>query len=233
MFQASAAASGAKPDRSLSPNTMSEEDRRELIARQHRALYGDGASLYEAGSSGSRPQSQDVRGPSSGRGASPLAFDPYSSQPQQGGEGAVQMPPRDPTGSTASPVTGGPGQQFGLLSESQQPPRTSESSPRTSPPLSAGSKGGVAPIGTRPAQAPTSAAAANKRSTTPMTPSGLSYGFSAEMQNAVTKAEERSTSAASNPPLADKGVAGLGSWGGNSNVWGAGKGLAVQPSVWG
>ncbi|MBE7158205.1 MAG: hypothetical protein INR62_07185 [Rhodospirillales bacterium] len=226
---------------------MSEEDRRELIARQHRALYGDNSSLYESGgpAAGSRPQSQDIRVPSSGRGASPLAFDPYSApQSQQGTDGAVQMPPRDRTGSTASPVSGGgpAGQQFGLLSDQQQqqqqiPPRTSESSPRASPPLSAGaggSKAGVAPIGTRPtAQATTGPAGANKRSTTPLTPSGLSHGFNAE---------ERSTSAASNPPglgagAAEKGgVAGLGSWGGNAGgVWGAGpgKGLAVQPSVWG
>ena len=224
---------------------MSEEDRRELIARQHRALYGDNSSLYESGaaSSSSRPQSQDLRVSSSGRGGSPLAFDPYSAPQQPGSEGAaVQMPPRDRTGSTASPVSGGPtqGQQFGLLGDSQQPTRTaSDSSPRASPPLSAGSKGGVAPIGTRPAQVPipNAAAASNKRSTTPLTPSGLSYGFSAESQApGVSKAEERSTSAASNPTIADKGVAGLGgaAWGGNAGgVWGAGKGLAVQGSVWG
>lgn len=213
---------------------MSEEDRRELIARQHRALYGDNASLYESGSSGSRPPSQDVRVPSSGRGASPLAFDPYSAPSHQPSEGAVQMPPRDRTGSTASPVPNAASQPFGLLGDSapQQATRTSDSSPRASPPLSAGAKGGVAPIGTRPAPAP----AAAKRSTTPMTPSGLSYGFSADAGHslaATSKADERSTSAASNPGIADKGVAGLGSWGGNASVWGAGKGLAVQPSVWG
>ncbi|KAI6915881.1 hypothetical protein KC341_g19237, partial [Hortaea werneckii] len=73
----------------------------------------------------------------------------------------------------------------------------------------------------------------NKRSTTPMTPSSLSYGFNAESQNPNMK-NERSASAASNPPL-EKGVSGLGGWGGsNSGVWGSGKGsLAVQPSVWG
>ena len=189
--------------------------------------------MYESSGSNSRPQSQDVRVPSSGRGASPLAFDPYAQQNQQGGEGAVQMPPRDRTGGTASPASNGPNQQFGLLNESQQPSRTSDSSPRASPPLSAGSKGGVAPIGTRPIQGSGPSAAGNKRSTTPLTPSGLSYGFNAESQNAAGRPEERSTSAASNPALTEKGVAGLGNWGGNSNVWGGGKGLAVQPSVWG
>src|SRR2546423_14713120 len=33
--------SSNKSDRSMSPSTLSEEGRRELIARQHRALYGN------------------------------------------------------------------------------------------------------------------------------------------------------------------------------------------------
>ena len=217
---------------------MSEEDRRELIARQHRALYGDNSSLYGSDSSSQRPPSQDVRVSSSGRGNSPLAFDPYGVQAQQSAEGAVQMPPRDRGNSTASPVSNQPMQQsYTLLSDAQQSSRTSNSSPGGSPPPSQNQKGGapgVAPIGTRPAQAPNSAGGLNKRSTTPLTPSSLSYGFSAESQNASNNKDERSTSAASNPPLADKGVSGLGGWGSNSGVWGSGKAsLAVQPSVWG
>lgn len=211
---------------------MSEDDRRELIARQHRALYGDNANMYNA--DGARAQSQDVRVPSAGRGPSPLAFDPFG-QAQAGAEGAVQMPPRDRAENTASPISNPPAQQpFGLLNEAQQSSRTSNSSPGGSPPLTGGQKGsvsGVAPIGTRPAQAP----GLNKRSTTPLTPSSLSYGFNAsEGQNA--NKDDRSTSAASNPPIAaDKGVTGLGgNWGSNSGVWGSGKStLAVQPSVWG
>lgn len=228
------AVSGVKSDRSMSPNTMSDEDRRELIARQHRALYGDNSSLYEPGSSSQRPPSQDVRVSSSGRGPSPLAFDPYGVQTQQGAEGSVQMPPRDRGNSTASPVSNQPLQQtYTLLSDAQQSSRTSNSSPGASPPPGQNQKSGapgVAPIGTRPAQAPNSAGGLNKRSTTPLTPSSLSYGFSAEPQNANNNKDERSTSAASNPPLADKGVSGLGGWGSN---WGSGKNLAVQPSVWG
>jgi hypothetical protein len=221
----------------MSPNTMSEEDRRELIARQHRALYGDSSTLY--GPEGSqRPPSQDVRVSSSGRGPSPLAFDPYGVQSQSGSEGAVQMPPRDRGNSTASPVSNQTTQHsYTLLSEAQQSSRTSNSSPGASPPPGSNQKGGapgVAPIGTRPQQAPNSAGGMSKRSTTPLTPSSLSHGYSADSQNTSASKDERSTSAASNPALADKGVSGLGGgWGTNSGVWGSGKNLAVQPSVWG
>lgn len=232
-----AAVSGVKSDRAMSPNTMNEEDRRELIARQHRALYGDNSSLYTGEGSASRRQSQDVRVSGAGRGPSPLAFDPYGVQSQPGAEGAVQMPPRDRAESTASPASNPPTQQsFGLRSDAQQSSRTSNSSPGGSPPLSQGQKGGaagVAPIGTRPQQPPGSSGGLNKRSTTPLTPSSLSYGYtSGDAQNAK---DERSTSSASNPPIADKGVSGLGGgWGNNSGVWGSGKNtLAVQPSVWG
>lgn len=224
---------GVKSDRSMSPNTMSEDDRRELIARQHRALYGDNANMYAA--DGARAPSQDARVSSVGRGPSPLAFDPF--QAQAGAEGAVQMPPRDRAESTASPVSNPPAQQaFGLLNEAQQSSRTSNSSPGASPPLSGGQKGnvsGVAPIGTRPAPG-SGAPGLNKRSTTPLTPSSLSYGFNASDGQNVNK-DERSTSASSNPPIAaDKSVSGLGNWGSNSGVWGSGKNtLAVQPSVWG
>lgn len=217
----------------MSPAAMNEEDRRELIARQHRALYGDNSSLYNA--DGTRASSQDARVPGGGRGASPLAFDPFGSQPQTGADGAVQMPPRDRAENTTSPVPNAPTQQaFGQFNETQQASRTSNSSPGASPPLIQGQKGntsGVAPIGTRPAQAP----GINKRSTTPLTPSSLSYGFNVSdgQQNPNGPKDERSTSAASNPALADKGVS-LGNWGSNSGVWASGKNtLAVQPSVWG
>ncbi|KAH9845042.1 Protein transport protein Sec61 subunit beta [Teratosphaeria destructans] len=230
------AVSGVKTDRSMSPNTMSEDDRRDLIARQHRALYGEGSNIYSTGDGGSaRAQSQDVRPVGSQRGTSPLAFDPYGTQAQGGAEASVQMPPRDRQGSTASPAGATQAQQqFSLLNEQQSNRRTSNSSPGGSPPLSGGSKvsgAGVAPIGTRPVQA-SGPVGLNKRSTTPLTPSSLSYGFSSsDAQNSGVKTDDRSTSSASNPPL-EKGVSGLGGWGGNSGVWGGGKNLAVQPSVW-
>lgn len=218
---------------------MSEDDRRELIARQHRALYGDNASLYNQDGSRATSQSGDARNPSAGRGPSPLAFDTYGVNAQSGAEGVVQMPPRDRAENAASPASTPSAQQppFNLLNDGQAASRTSNSSPGASPPLTGSQKnslGGVAPIGTRPTQAPGAAPGLSKRSTTPLTPSSLSYGFSAE-QSANLQKDERSTSAASNPALADKGgVPGLGNWGSNSGVWGNSKNtLAVQPSVWG
>lgn len=243
-----AAVSGAKTDRALSPTTMSEEDRRDLIARQHRALYGDNSSLYNA--DGTRAQNPEARGPP-GRGPSPLAFDPFG-HGQTGNDGTVQMPPRDRAESTASPISNAPGgqqqqqppqQSFNLLGDAQQSSRTSNSSPGGSPPLGPGQKGsasGVAPIGTRPAPGGGAPGALNKRSTTPLTPSSLSYGFNASDGGANQShgaKDERSASAASNPALVGDNKnanTGLGSWGSNSGVWGSGKNtLAVQPSVWG
>ncbi|KAF2086499.1 hypothetical protein K490DRAFT_74437 [Saccharata proteae CBS 121410] len=205
--------SGAKSDRSMSPNAMSEEERRELIARQHRALYGNDSNLYADGTT--RRSSQDVRVGAAttlaGRGNSPLAFDPFGNmQGSAGDSGAVQMPPRDHmagkdaqsgaqrsrANSTSSPASN-PTTSFSLFDNAQQSSRTSNSSPTgASPPRQGGVKSagpsGVAPIGTRPAQ-PAQVTNA-KRSTTPL-PSPLSYGFSAaDAANA-----ERSTSAASNP----------------------------------
>jgi len=233
----------------MSPNAMSDEERRELLARQHRALYGNDSSLYSE-----RPVSQDARvsaGVAGGRGNSPLAYDSFGMQGQvSSAESAVQMPAREQmqnkdssvgveqsrTNSSSSPSSN-PTTNFGLFENAQQSSRTSNSSPGGSPPRQ-GSKAtgptGVAPIGTRPAQAqaPVGNGGVNKRSTTPL-PSPLSYGFTAAEQNQNNN--ERSTSAASSNPsssVVDKGV-GLG-WGSNSGVWGASKNtLGVQTSVWG
>jgi hypothetical protein len=241
-----------KSDRSMSPNTaMSEDERRELIARQHRALYGNDSSLYPEQTS--RPGSQDARvAPTMGvRGNSPLAYDPFGLQGQNNsGEPAVQMPSRggehhkdgqaSGPNSTSSPSSN-PTTNFSYLENAQQSSRTSNSSPGGSPPRQGGEKGqsgsaNPAPIGTRPAAGNQQSGAQGqnnlqKRSTTPL-PSPLSYGFSAnDQQN-----NERSTSASSNPSssVADKGVpSGLG-WGSNSGVWGSSKNsLGVQASVWG
>jgi hypothetical protein len=251
---------GPKSDRSMSPNTaMSEDERRELIARQHRALYGNDSTLYPDQTS--RPGSQDARvAPTLGvRGNSPLAYDPFGLQHGQnnnGGEPAVQMPPRggdhgrdgqrSRANSNSSPSSNPTTNFSGVFENAQQSSRTSTSSPGGSPPRgqgnakgSAGGNANPAPIGTRPAnanQAPGSQGQAQnqnlqKRSTTPL-PSPLSYGFSANDNQANN---ERSTSASSNPSssVADKGSVGLG-WGSNSGVWGSSKNsLGVQASVWG
>ena len=234
----------------MSPNAgMSEDERRELIARQHRALYGDNSSIYTPDPSTSRPLSQDARVTTTMgnlRGGSPLAFDPFSAASQKNGEQVVQMPSREGAqnkdavpglqrsraNSTSSPSSN-PTTSFSLFENAQQSSRTSTSSPGGSPPRQ-GSKGqsnsSVAPIGTRPSQTQAQPSAPlQKRSTTPL-PSPLSFGFSAS----DTNGNERSTSASSNPPstVTDKGV-GLG-WGSNSSVWGTSKAsLSVQASVWG
>lgn len=232
----------------MSPSTgMNEDERRELIARQHRALYGGDSALY---TDTSRPVSQDARvsasvtGFSRGNG-SPLAYDPFGMQSQNNaGDSAVQMPPRDQAqnknvapgaqrsraNSTSSPSSN-PTTSFSLFENAQQSSRTSNSSPTGGSPPGEGAKAtptaGVAPIGTRPSQTQQSGSTLQKRSTTPL-PSPLSYGFTASEQSS----NERSTSASSNPSstVADKPV-GLG-WGGNSGVWGKNT-LGVQASVWG
>ncbi|KAI9793701.1 MAG: hypothetical protein M1816_007596 [Peltula sp. TS41687] len=82
-----------KPDRTMSP-AMSEEGRRELIARQHRALYGKDGSPYPTengtfgnesntprpavqGSSSAAPANTGIRGPS------PLSYDQFGANKNQ------------------------------------------------------------------------------------------------------------------------------------------------------
>ena len=214
---------GPKSDRSMSPNTgMSEDERRELILRQHRALYGNESNLYEGKNAGSRPGSGDARnlGPLGGRGGgSPLAYDPYGQGGPEAPRGGDAHGNKEASGSTSHSPASNQNPTFGGNDNA----RTSNSSPTGgSPPGNKGSGAGV--IGSRPAGSQAPIQGLQKRSTTPL-PSPLSYGFSANDQNA----NERSTSASSQ----DKGNVGLG-WGNNSGVWGNSKsGLGVQASVWG
>ncbi len=239
---------------------MSEEERRELIARQHRALYGNDSNLYGDNST-MRQSSQDARvsaAMANSHDGGQMSFDPFGSQGQKSQtESAVQMPPREQpqakessaiaphqrsrANSTSSPSSN-PTTSFSLFENAQQSSRTSTSSPGGSPPRQGPkslNSSSVAPIGTRPAQGsiqtsnPTLNPGLSKRSTTPL-PSPLSYGFTVNDQSNTGGADQRTTSAASNPNTAvtDKGV-GLG-WGSNSGVWGSSKsGLGVQASVWG
>lgn len=80
-------ATHGKPDRTISP-AMSEEGRRELIARQHRALYGKDGGPYStengAFGNGSTTPRPSVQGSSSAastntglRGPSPLSYDHF------------------------------------------------------------------------------------------------------------------------------------------------------------
>lgn len=228
---------------------MSEEERRELIARQRSALYGEGAYPENGGFDDNgtpRPGTQGSGSQSAAgiRGHSPLAFDHFNAQSQQGDnagqqaqepQSATQAPgqQRSRANSTSSPSSN-PTSSFSIFeSAAQQSSRTSTSSPGGSPPRQgkAPTSSGVAPIGTRPSGAQAPNPALNKRSTTPL-PSPLSYGFAASGndENADPK-DGRTASAASNPnPQAQPDV-GLG-WGSKSGVWGKNS-LGVQASVWG
>ena len=285
-------AAQGKTDRAMSPGSMTEDDRRELIARQHRALYardrptsaedarfGRENATPRAALTGAAPStSASTSNAVAVRGPSPLGRDHYGipvvnqimqpPTPMQGPSGAdnaTSSAPIESSGpSTAGPSSGQPPQRSRANSNSsptsnptnfslfdgaatqqphqqqqqhqQQSSRTSTSSGSGSPPhqngkFSTGS--GVAPIGTRPSvSGPVQGATSglNKRSTTPL-PSPLSYGFGPSDDG---NANERSTSAASNPAAGagqDQSV-GLG-WGNKGGVWGAKSSLGVQASVWG
>lgn len=220
----------------MSPGSgMSEEERRELIARQRSALYNGSPAFGENGAFSDngipRPNTQGSGRQSAAgmRGPSPLAFDHYNAQAEsnnQQGHNETQQPagnqPQQSSrpNSTSPPASANPANNFGLFEAAQQSSRTSNSSPGGSPPRQGKTQGGVAPIGTRPAQAANPAL--NKRSTTPL-PSPLSHGYAAGDE----QKENRATSAASNS--ADQ--QGLG-WGAKPGVWGN-KSLGVQASVWG
>lgn len=230
---------------------MSEDERRELIARQRSALYGESTAF--SGENGEfdengtpRPATQGSTSqtlnaaPGAIRGHSPLAFDHFNAQASQAGSSNQQN-------NTESTTAQAPGQQrsranstsspssnpnsFSLFeAATQQSSRTSTSSPGGSPPRQGGkaSAGGVAPIGTRPSGQAANPAL-NKRSITPL-PSPLSFGFAAN--DSTTESQDaRTTSASSNPNPQGQSESGLG-WGSKSGVWGN-KNLGVQASVWG
>ncbi|EFY94739.1 hypothetical protein MHUMG1_08413 [Metarhizium humberi] len=194
---------------------MSEEETRELIARQRSALYGEGPfadkTSYVDESGNIRPGVPGQSGPSSIRGPSPLAFEAIGRVPS-GAEvvtpgsasdhNATIADPGPRPQSTSSPQNSGPtNRAFDNAVGSQS--RTSTSSPTGgSPPRDfvPGSKPGqsgatVAPIGTRPSGTP-STTTSGKRSTTPLASSS-------------------------------------GGWGRGNGVWGQSSGLGAQASVWG
>ncbi|PHH58795.1 hypothetical protein CDD81_4577 [Ophiocordyceps australis] len=192
---------------------MSEEETRELIARQRSALYGEGPfadkSSYIDETGNIRPGAPAASGPSSLRGPSPMTFESIGRSPSGADAGTpsslndpnvVSNDPSPRSQSTTSPQATGPTNRvFDNALGSQC--RTSNSSPTgASPPRDHGpgsksiqSATTVAPIGTRPAHNSTSSNA--KRSTTPMAPSG--------------------------------------GWGRGNGVWGQTSGLGAQASVWG
>lgn len=236
---------GGKPDRTMSPGSgMSEEERRDLIARQRSALYGDGSFSENSGfdeNGTPRPGTQGSGSqPAVGmRGHSPLAFDHFKGQTSQAeipsqqataessGQTQGQGQQRSRANSTSSPSSN-PTSSFSVFeSAAQQSSRTSTSSPGGSPPRKAPTSSGVAPIGTRPAP---SNPALNKRSTTPL-PSPLSYGFAAANDSDGKQGNDKDGRTAT-PTAAAGNQDGLG-WGSKSGgVWGKNS-LGVQASVWG
>lgn len=236
--------SANKSDRSTSPAAVSEEGRRDLLARQHRALYGnESPAFFPPGplpEDPSRPESQGAGTPSSAgvRGASPRAVDPFNLAQPTGpaSDAASGLQSSSRANSTSSPSSA-------INAAFPEPSVAPTSSPGESPSSrqtsGAGPIGSVGPIGSRPLPGQTTAPASNptlnKRSTTPL-PSPLGFGFTP----GEASGNERSTSSASNPavtaaasgPGPKDGGVGLG-WSNGSNVWGSKSGLGVQASVWG
>lgn len=238
--------SAAKSDRSVSPAAVSEESRRDLLARQHRALYGnESPAFFPPGTLSDENSHADSQGgatPSSAgvRGASPRSVDPFGmSQPtgagNSDGPSGFQSPNR--ANSTSSPSFGN---EQPVTSNSSPGGADSPSSRQPSSKPAAGAIGSVGPIGSRPAAGQASVPggasnpALNKRSTTPL-PSPLGFGFTPT--DAPGAANELSTSATSNSASTgaqgakDGGVALA--WSNGSGVWGSKSGLGVQASVWG
>lgn len=195
--------SGNKSDRSISPAATSEESRRDLLARQHRALYGNDSPAFfppaSFGDDSPRPDGQVVPPTTTAggiRGPSPRGVDPFGLGQVPGSanqEGVAQAASAGPTAaalhspprasSTSSPPSTGNPVYGGFEGAGEQPITTTSSPGRADSPSSyqtssksvaAGPIGSVGPIGSRPVGNPT----LNKRSTTPLA-SPLSFGFTA------------------------------------------------------
>ena len=236
---------------------MNDDDRRDLIARQHRALYGNDAPYYDQ-ESNTPKASQPPSGPSSsmgGRGASPREYGSFSlgqGKPQstdesnQLGSGeqnqhAQKRPSPNPLGgnsheaSTASPASNPNSQNYSIFENpAQQSSRTSTSSPGGSPPRQGKTVGqGVAPIGTRPAQA-SNPAFANKRTGTP-SQSPFSHGYPGTNDNLNIRGgvNDRAPSSASNPTSGAPKEQSTSAWGTGSGVWGNNGNNKSVGAVWG
>ena len=241
---------------------MNEEDRRELIARQHRALYGgDSTSLYDSNSIGDNnqtPRPPIQTSSTGGRGASPRAFDPFnrgSNQTQSAigepanhygsGEQKQQVAATGPSpkpqqqrsraNSSSSPASNQ--QNFSLFdNNAQQSSRTSTSSPGDSSGQQVKAPNASGNAGVAPiGTRPAANQAQNpalNKRSTTPLPSPLSYGFAPNEAPPTSSVDERSTSAASNPATGVKESSMGMTWGSGSGVWGKNP-LGAQASVWG
>lgn len=175
------------------PKSLSEEETRDLIARQRSALYKEGPFAEKGGyvdeNGVVRSGIPTHSGPASLRGASPLTYDVGRNAPAEGPSAAADAAQAGQEigsrpNSTTGPQSGTSGSKPGFDSAVGQPAnRTTSSSPGTSPPRQdgPGSKSNqtgatVAPIGTRPSGTPATTTS-SKRSTTPLaSPGGWGRG---------------------------------------------------------
>lgn len=203
----------------MSPSTLSEEGRRELIARQHRALYGpDGpgfsphGTYSQEGGSADQPAQSQGSGPQGMRGPSPRGLDPFgmpgqSENSQQSSEGKTTSPSSHQQGKTATPPTGDESSHSRTISKST-----------TAPVI-----GSMGPIGSRPNAQHNAGQSLNKRTTSPLPTSSLGYGFGVSEQN-----NERTSSSQAGANQKENTTPAIGPWGTGSGVWGN----KVGASVW-
>ena len=251
----------SKSDRAMSPGSLSEEDRRNIISQQRSALYAEGP-FVEGGAytDETRPGFPGApAGPAALRGHSPLTYEYGRTPPRhqeagaqpsaEGAQGPQSAAPADPirANSNTSPQSN-PGTKGIYDTPAAQPStRTSASSPGgSSPPHQTGpaskpALGSVAPIGTRPSVSggpPPNNPALTKRATTPL-PSPLGQGYLASAssgdENGAPGGAPTSTTPANPSSAGAEGPSsvGLSGWGARPNGWGSKPGLGVQASVWG
>lgn len=178
-------------DVSYGPKSMSEEETRDLIARQRSALYKEGPFAEKGGyvdeNGVVRSGVPTHSGPASLRGASPLTYDVGRNAPAEAASADATQASQDigsRPNSTASPQSAAPGSKSAFESAIGQPAnRTTSVSPGGSPSRQDGpgskpnqTSATVAPIGTRPSGTPANNASV-KRSTTPLaSPGGWGRG---------------------------------------------------------
>ena len=203
-----------KSDRSMSPSTLSEEGRRDLIARQRQALYGaDSAGYGQHGQYNQEGGQNDQQiGQGGMRGQSPRAMDPFGmtgqgdNLQQQAVEGNTTSPPHQ-QGNAPTPPTGDDPAHSRTISKSTTAPIT----------------GSMGPIGSRPNPPHMPGPGhINKRTTSPL-PSSLSYGFGSNDQG-----NDRTASGNSATVQKENPGASIGTWGTGSGVWGN----KIGSSVW-
>lgn len=189
---------------------MSENDRRELIARQHKALYGENSSIYEG--QGSRPISQDARVQATSSGThsgSPLGgFEAFGHPPTSSAESAASKPTTSGLGSRSRSNSAAPKDSSASSFAMFDSNRPSSSSPSDGP-ANQHAAGSIGPIGSR-------GGPASRK--TPPAPSPLGPGPHSNGGGPTSAAERHSSL----------------SWGAGGGPWGpTSKNPLDQASVWG